>query len=253
MTLYFDQQPCHSITRAIGRYAKDEFNSVYRSTVPLLSFLDRENVQFDSLLKRIDMLPYDSLHLEYKVPPQKGCGKGSQTDVMVISGQSSLAIEAKWTEPRYETVGKWLGNGSNAGNKEQVLEGWLYLLNTRSNRILTRNDIQTAVYQMVHRAASACFTGKFPRMIYLVFEPSYCVNTAGKDVIKRDLESLHNLLGRPETFPFYLVTIFLTLTTNFKELASPKCKGKSTRTRLKTALLTGAHLFDFENYQVTRI
>ena len=44
-----------------------------------------------SLLQDLGMSVDSSLHLEYQVKPQKGSGKASHTDLMVISGEYSLA------------------------------------------------------------------------------------------------------------------------------------------------------------------
>ena len=67
------------------------------------------------------------LFLEYTVRSPKG-ESVSHTDVMLKSGPNALAIEAKWTEPMYKTVGRWLKDGNSRANKETVLEGWLSLL-----------------------------------------------------------------------------------------------------------------------------
>ena len=48
-----------------------------------------------------------SLHVEYCVTGVSD-GNPSQTDLMVFGIGRSLAIEAKWTERRYETVAKRL-------------------------------------------------------------------------------------------------------------------------------------------------
>jgi hypothetical protein len=172
---------------------------------------------------------------------------------MVISGESSLAIEAKWTEPRYETVDKWLTKGSNPHNRRDVLTGWLSLLQKHAIHELRVEDFSDAVYQMVHRAASACATGKMPRLAYLVFTPSPDKKTAAISKLLNDLTHLWNLLGNPERFPFYLVEVPLLPTPAFEKIA-PLPKGhKETAPPVKAALSGSDRLFKFENYSLTRV
>jgi hypothetical protein len=70
---------------------------------------------------------------------------------MLQSESRCLAIEAKWTEPAYETVSKWRGDKSQEDNvpqdrnepptnREQVLGGWLELL-----KKYTRPDLWASI------------------------------------------------------------------------------------------------------------
>jgi len=75
-------------------YGGREFQSPTRSTVPLLSWLKHEQPMVSSLLRDIGMPAGCNLHLEYKVQPPKGIGKASHTDLMALSGEFALAVEA---------------------------------------------------------------------------------------------------------------------------------------------------------------
>jgi hypothetical protein len=83
-----------------------------------------------------------------------------------------LAVEAKWTEPPYETVQDWLKKDkskSDPSNREEVLSGWLGLLTPD----VIASSFFNCEYQMIHRAASAraaaANTAKRPSLAYFKF------------------------------------------------------------------------------------
>jgi hypothetical protein len=172
---------------------------------------------------------------------------------MVRQQGRTLAVEAKWTEPRYDTVSEWLKKGSYLQNRKDVLTGWLDLLQKHALHELLIEDFYGAVYQMVHRAASACQAGSNPKLVYLVFKPSPDSRTANIQTICDDLTHLWSLLGSPSTFPFYLVEIPLLPMTTFDAIASlPKGKAETARP-VRAALSSNNPLFSFERYCVTRV
>jgi len=200
-----------------------------------------------------------NLHLEYTAKPQytagtqRGAGKVSCTDLMAISGGSALAIEAKWTEKRYETVKSWSQRGSGSSNRQTVLDGWLGLLQQHSTLPLNPASFSDAVYQMVHRAASARDAGKDPRMAYLIFSPDPSQQPSNTRQILKDLEHLWNLLGRPVRFPFFLVEVQISPTAAFNAIRSLQRGQASTASQVRNALLGSNPLFDFGKFCVTRI
>ncbi len=253
MNFYYDKKIISDIDKAIPMYGKKEFESPSRSTVPLLSWLKHEIPMLGSLLKEFGMPEACDLHLEYTVPPQQGKGVASHTDLMVRQQGHALAIEAKWTEPRYDTVSKWLQKGSNLQNRKDVLTGWLELLQKHALHELLIEDFSAAVYQMVHRAASACAAGSKPQLAYLVFKPSHDPRTANIQTISDDLTHLWSLLGSPQGFPFYVVELSLSPTAAFKAI-KPKEIGKDgTAMQVRAALSGNDPLFSFERYRVTRV
>jgi hypothetical protein len=146
---------------------------------------------------------------------------------MVLSGERCLAIEAKWTEPRYETVAEWLASSKTkrsanaqlqekSSNREKVLAGWHKLIQSRIPTIAPVGDFSNAIYQMVHRTASACVRSQ-PQLGYLQFKlpskrDSSC--TSYWD----DLAELHKLLGSPRSFPFNLIEIEVVPTSAFDDI-----------------------------------
>jgi len=252
MKFFFDKAPLNSVDEAILRYKPDEFASPFRSTVPLLAWLKHEQASVCSLFRELGMPADCTLHLEYTVDPPKGKGRASHTDLMVLAGDSSLAIEAKWTEPRYEKVGKWLGEGTNK-NKRDVLDGWLGLIQEKTGRNYRASDFSDAVYQMVHRAASACKSGTNPRLAYLIFEPSHEPFTASTQQIEDDLQHFWNKLGKPQKFPFYLIKQHLEPTKVFDILETLPKDQTGTVLKVCEALLGDQKLFEFHGILLTRI
>ena len=105
----------------------------------------------------------------------------------VISDTTTFALEAKWTEGRYQSVKKWKVDTKNPDNKKAVLQGWIEYLQPYSNNQLNMNHMDNVVYQLIHRAASACARGKAPRLAYLLFTESY--SSQSKAYIKSDLQN----------------------------------------------------------------
>ncbi|MEW5734614.1 MAG: hypothetical protein AB1921_07150 [Thermodesulfobacteriota bacterium] len=256
-------KPISSVDVAVSNYSEKEFRSPMRSTVPLLSWLKHEEPAVRRLLLDLGMPADSSMYLEYQVPVQKGKGVASHTDLMVRSSDCSLAVEAKWTEPRYETVRAWLKKGKAPQNRKDVFEGWLGLLQPRAGRRLAIEDFHGAIYQMVHRAASSCAEINSPRMVYLVFRDRSRPELKNAEEIKSDMEHLWKLMGRPQDFPFYLVEQPFWPTPAFEEIfklwkpdktnTDKTTPYKEISENVKSALYGGSKLFSFEKYSVTKI
>ena len=95
---------------------------------------------------------------------KNGCrGKASMTDLMILSTDSAIAIEAKWTEceSRYETIEEWENSGDTE-NHAKVLECWRSYINDYLNDKGCNSRIaevpKDIPYQLLHRVASACYT-----------------------------------------------------------------------------------------------
>ncbi len=152
---YNKENALKDIDEAVSRYIEKKFKLPWNSIVPLLSWLKHGQPTVRSLLNDLGMPADCDLHLGYGLSPRKGKGGAAHTDLMVLSDTESLAIEAKWTEPRCEIVRDWK-KGSNPHNRQDVLSGWLSLLQKQAKSQLDPDDFSDVVYQMLHRAASAC-------------------------------------------------------------------------------------------------
>lgn len=243
----------NNFSDAIPLYGVNEFASPTRSTIPLLSLLSHSLGIFNEIVQKLGMPSDFDLFLEYKVKPPKGRGTASHTDVMLKAGLDSLGIEAKWTEPMYETAGKWIKAGKDLTNREQVLDGWLRLLEGPAGKPLARSDFHASIYQMIHRAASAAASGSSPRLTYFLFEPSPDLKSASSADVLIELRSLWALLGNPVVFPFSVVQITAQPTEAYNQIASLPKNERTTSDAVVASLLSETPLFDFTEYKISHV
>lgn len=253
MKIYFDKKPVANLDDVLSLYDSSEFESPTRSTVPLLSLLKDETGIWKTVMRKLGVIDSGlELHLEFRVDSPQGMGKPSHTDVMVIQDANRVAIEAKWTEPPYDTVGEWRGRGLNPTNRRDVMDGWLSLLQPHACRILDIEEFETARCQMVHRAASACHPiGRTtPALAYIQFSPLPPGIAPGiklkLEQLQTDFSRLRQLLGTTEGFPFFLVEVTATPTEAFEEI-SKLAKGSRETAKAVCTAMRGAPLFEFKN------
>jgi hypothetical protein len=238
MNLSFDRDPL-PYESILSRFTDALLASPRRSTVPLLDGLRKgEGGWLFDLLKSRRFSKTARIALEYRVPPPRGRGVASHTDAMVTQGGRTLAIEAKWTEPRYDTVNKWRKKGNDPTNRLEVLRGWLDLIEPFSKRTLRPVDFDGVVYQTLHRAASACAVaaesshvdGK-AEMAYLLFNLASDPRRAARtESCRADLAAFHALLGSPGRLSFSVIEVTFEPTAAFSELVDlPKGKPETSK------------------------
>lgn len=259
--LHFDRNPAMDFEDLVSRYGAKEFKSPLRSTVPLLSLVRDGWHVLQEVLKACNLSAESNLHFEFTVDSRLGVGLASHTDLMVRSGGRQLAVEVKWTEPRYETVEKWIrkppdddktGNPVDPDNRHTRLKGWFELIQPHATRPLREEEFSNTVYQMVHRAASACAETKHPQLAYLLFTPL----PDGKPVQSKhyysDLTQLHRLLGQPPGFPFHIIEVQLEPTEVFRAIKHLSKGSSETASSVQSALLKGG-LFKFKGFHLQTI
>lgn len=245
---YFGTKHIHDIDEALAHYGDDEFKSPTRSTVPLLSLLKHGGEVWKAIVSSlISSNEKLEAHLEHQVKSPRGSGTPSHTDLMLLGTHEAVAIEAKWTEPRYPDVRTW----RNSANRESVLDGWFSLVQPVSSQVLLADDFQNAVYQMVHRAASACSFGRRPTLVYLQFTP-LPNGQATVSTIKQDLTDLHSKLGSPKTFKFSFIEIEIEPTSEFDGIKDLP-KGLASTAVSVMAALKGGQLFRFKRFEAIEI
>lgn len=250
MNYFFDKNPVSTIDDLLSLYKQSEFESPTRSTVPLFSLLKHDRKILGNIMNTIvpDAGNFD-LHVEYTVKsPQGWRSEPSHTDGMLIVGDSAVAIEAKWTEPPYETVASWKNKG-NTPNRLSVLNGWLSLLQPYAECQLLEQAFSNVVYQMVHRAASACATGLKPSLVYLQFICAPYSTTASVQQLRKDLTMLYDVLGRPAGFTFYLIEVQACPTPAWEGIQHLSKGQASTAVAVQLAL-HGGPLFTFPSLTV---
>lgn len=226
----------------IDCYAEGEFDSPTRSTIPLIEYWrsPEERVLELSMALAAVAPPWVRLDFEHTVTSPRGRGKASHTDVMMTSREWVMAIEAKWTEPRYEEVGDWLGDSTN---KAEVLRGWCDLLERRATGQIDERELYALPYQMVHRAASACHAAGVEQncwLIYLTFEV-----TAGLcEKYLTDLRDLHKVLEPRSSLGIALAECSICQLPAFDRLRTRWEHGERKLGKLVCASLQGGRLLN---------
>jgi hypothetical protein len=252
MLLHFDRTPVADFPALLQGYGASDLASPSRSTVPLLSLLRHRGLLWQQVLEELGMDAKYAVHLEYTVKPPLGAGRASHTDAMLIAGGRSCAVEAKWTEPPYATVHKWLGPDGGSENRKRVLEGWLSLLRAHAGRDLSVDDVRHLSYQMVHRAATACAAGDRPGLAYLIFSPAPDGSGVETGPVLRGLKALADVLGRPAGFPLRMLVVEVLPTAAFESIR-PLRKGETATSEAVRAALLGPPLFGFGALAVHRV
>ena len=243
--------PMPSASDIVHRYGPREFGSPYRSTVPLLSLLLHDRSTFEKMLGEIGVGGLAPMFLEYAVPPVRGRGKASHTDLMILNRPGCVAIEAKWTEPPYQTAGKWLA-ARGTENAKNVLSGWLGAIGTLTNRTPKIDEVSGIAYQLIHRTASAARSGLPANVVYLTFEPSPDASTASGEYYRQQMNDLWMLSGCTDHVRFHHAQVGIEPTGLGSELLGLP-KGEETA-ELIIAALTDTHpLFSFTNVAVTTV
>jgi hypothetical protein len=263
-SMFFDVTRVNDVDALLKMYGSKAFASPYRSTVPLVSLIKDDQALFEVIVGDCGISSAHSFHFEYKVTAPGSHGGPSQTDTMIFAKDSVLALEAKWTEPRYQNVKKRLKSRIDASIKKDstgkidyearertVINMWLALLGTRS-KCLSIEDAGETIYQMVHRAASACASPCAPSLVYLHFSSPESRSTATLDHYRTDLEYLHSLIGAPDGYPFFLADLPLVPTKHFHTIQKLKKGTSETDSRVRDAIRL-TKLFDFGKPSIERI
>ena len=253
----FDTEPASDFGALCDRMAGKPLQSPYRSTVPLLSLVEHSQANWRALLTRLEAPNDATIHFEYCVPSPKAGGNASQTDALIMSGSKVWGIETKWTEPRYETVASRIHKPEADGaDPRKTVEGWLRNLQPFASRALQADDFADAVYQTVHRAASACAVatekGLQPELVYLHFHPSPLGSTATTEQYVADLRHLRSLLGPTSGLGITVVQMTLEPTAAFKAIQGLNKRLKETADKVSAAL-RGGPLFGFQPPELTAI
>ena len=215
--------------------------SPLRSTVPLVDLWRTPESRLTQLNAAIGVAlpPPIELCCEFPVRVQRGHGKASFTDLMIVANSAVVAIAAKFTEPPSETVGAWLGDPPQA-NRSAVLEGWLNLIRRVSGAWPRARDVMDLPYQLIHRTASVCLvSGPIRAVVYQVF------GEALLDYYVRNLSELWRRLDRTVAIGFHVLSCPLnSLPTHEGLVKRWKQRDRHFGEAVRNAVLTGP-LFSF--------
>lgn len=245
VSMRYDDKVVPDFKQLVKLLPPDAVASPLRSTVPLVDFWRMPESRLAQLSSAIGvaLLPPTDLWFEFAVPVQRGRGKPSFTDLMIIASSAVVAIEAKFTEPPYESVRAWLRDPPEA-NRSEVLEGWLDLIRSVSGTSLSVSDVMDLPYQLVHRTASVCSVPRPVRaVVYQVF-----YQEDGQDSLEYYVTNLTDLwcrLGRTAAIGFHVLGCPLnSLLTHEVLVEQWKQRDHQLGDAVRTALLRGT-LFSF--------
>lgn len=205
-----------SFEELVEQLGLDAVASPKRSTVPLLDYWRQPEPRLRVLEAHLDVKSSDQteLHFEYEVPVQQGRGKSSYTDLMILGDDVAVAIEAKFTEPRYESVGAWLGPEQTT-NRADVLDGWIRAIEAVTEAAVDRKIVRELPYQLIHRTASVCCASRRRRVVvYQVFGDSPGAYYA------EDLGRLASAMAARERVSFFIVRSAFHPTTTYARLVA---------------------------------
>jgi hypothetical protein len=248
--LHYNLRLANDFASLLELYPDKELPKLTRSTVPLLAYWKDYEPRTTKLLTHLGCGAPDSarLHFEFTVSSAKIRGTdrsnpASQTDLMLFSDGVAVAIEAKWTEPRYETLGSWLGLNPSA-NRLQVVKHWLGLIGAKIERALDPGDFHGVVNQMVHRTASACHgAANNAVVIYQCFASE----EAKVQELFVDLKDFHARLGKPPKLRFYVLHTAADRTQDFDALLEGMKQSVLPASAVIRNALKREGLFRFEN------
>lgn len=264
LPIFYDRTAMPDWATLVERFPADQFASPFRSTVPLLDMFRHQGERLADLVRSCTVSPR-TYHLEFCVPGVAG-GNPSQTDLVAIGSSGAVAIEAKWTEQRYETVAARLkrrvprdepDNSEDAlaedrRVQERAVSAWLDKLNRHAATSLSLAAVDGVVYQVLHRAASACAIGAEPRLVYLHFHANDQAAGATAEDYRQDLEKLYAAMGRPPHVRFYVADQQIAPLGTFTRIA-PLPKGHAATAAAVKAALLGPPLFEFGKCEVVSV
>lgn len=234
----YEGVPCKSFEALVAALPDEALASPLRSTVPLIDYW-RHSSSLDELWKALQVARPSSIDLafEHATPVREGSGKASFTDLMIITESVAVAIEAKFTEPRYETVSTWLGPRPTE-NRLAVLSGWLQYIREATGHQLRSDEVRDIPYQVVHRTASACAVARpVHAVVYQVFSspvPAY---------YERDLTRLLSLLAPSTSVSAYVHACTVSPTAAYGAVVERWQQGaRGLSAEVRELLATGASL-----------
>ena len=137
-------------------------------------------------------------------------GKNSFTDVMLISDDTVVAVESKWTESTSVYC-----KDHTSTRRIELMNHWLDMIKPFTETNLSVIDLDDIEYQLLHRTASACSLNKAnTNVVYQLFYEGNLNLAFHYEILK-----LKNLLS-PTTINFYINTVEITPNSFHNALSS---------------------------------
>ncbi len=217
-----------------------------RSSIPVLAFWKRA-IAFEEVCRELQIDPHGPTQIcfEYPVPSADTRSKSSFTDVMCLTDDYAVAVEGKWTEPRYERVARWQTKGS-AEHRKIVLQHWLACIEPFACDKPGVDAVSQAIYQMVHRTASACVAAGSKRTACVVYQ-CFGESDEPKHRVESDLKLWKKIIRPSERLRFFVLDVRLKRTGRFQELNTYNraCCGRADFANQLRDELVADSLFEF--------
>ena len=171
INLHYGKPESYDYSTLLDQLSGTNVKSIKTSSIPLAEFWKETNNRLSGLINHLNLFPNSNVQLcfEYPTSPKQGKGKASMTDLMVLYGDTKIAIEAKFSEYKKmddEQIGDWLKE--NPDNRKKVLSYWDSLIFPFTKGI-EENEKMKIDYQFYHRTASACYQSQKAFVIYQLF------------------------------------------------------------------------------------
>ena len=241
LTIRWDAEEVPDFQALLARVPDATLNSPRRSVVPLLDFWRDPAASLPRFARiiGIDLSAATDLNFEHAVPVQKGQGKASYTDLMILTPDAAVAVEAKYTEPEYENVRTWLRDRAPV-NRLDVLDGWLGLINRLAAAPVKREDVLDLPYQLIHRTASACHPDRATRaLVYLIFGENPAAHYS------QHLETLRRLIAAPHALSMMVLACPTQGLPRFEDLTAMWDAGQRELAQSVRSALAEGPLFTF--------
>jgi uncharacterized protein DUF6946 len=225
-----------------------EFQNLTRSTIPLLCYWREDRHTKVSQICQQLGLPDREMTSNFAVEVAAILdARASETDLMLTAPQLAIAVEAKWSEPRYETVETWRKRTSRW---RPALEHWLQHLKPFADAP-SPDEMDHLVYQMIHRCASACATAGAlgtAVLLYQVFEDA----KHDTSFYATDLRELISALKPKANLLVALQTVQIRKTLEYTRVGKSLLADAQAKARVIREAIKQRVLFDFDESRLVR-
>lgn len=243
--LRFGQPNSYDFDTILDQFSGTKINSLRTSSIPLVQFWKDTDKRLDHLFKKLDLeCNTPILCFEYPTKPKEGKGKSSMTDLMILSNDFKIAIEAKFTEYKKiksDLIDNWIRSGKNEENRKKVLNYWTSLIKPFSNGYDDASLNQMS-YQFYHRVASACHNTNDTMTAFVVYQVFYDDETIGfLEEYKNKLRDYIKILNLNHRLRFYIWEIEVNQKIKADKKIDPFIEMK------------GRNVYDFEKSEILNI
>lgn len=238
--LYFLGSPSGiTIEEFVDLGNNEHFSKLTCSVLPTVDYWKNMNNQISTNIIAEDY----NICFEYPVKSIKKA-KASYTDVMLISKNTSIAVESKWTED----VGFYCKD-QKSERRDLVQRHWINMISSYIGKELKLQQFEDIEYQLLHRVASACSLNKENCIVvYQIFH-----NDKQRDCFINEIHKLISVLGNTR-IKFYIDTVKIDFTDEYNNLYFIiKDMTKKERAEIIKETIKRDNLFVFSNESLIQL